>query len=152
MPLWRTSGPDLWPVSALFLWKPFVFTEFDFNRKPCGPTPGSADSIFAPDFTFGNLTISGARAIDLSWNLFVDRGLQFSVGWASYQVVTGVLLCITEKVPVSYEVFVALVFNTNSMAAVHKLVTAVRSTPGFRFKATFIALLLSAISFWSFLL
>lgn len=131
-------------VATLSFWRPF--TDPDGRSKSgCGPMRGSLDAIFAPDFTFGNFTISGARAIDLSWNLVVGRGLQASVAWASYQIVTGAMLRIAESVPVTFEVLVALVFSTNSLAPVGHLFTAVKSAKGFRFKANLSVFLLSAI-------
>jgi hypothetical protein len=125
--------------SVLLVWRPFLFYPYY-----CGPVPGTMDAIFAPDFTFGNFTIAQARAIDLSWNLFMGRGLQAIVGFASYRIVTGGLLRIAESNPMSYEVFVSTVFNTNSIVAVGTLATAIRSTHGFRFRATLTFFLLSA--------
>jgi len=122
-------------ISVLVVWKPFA----DITDA-CGSKPGIA-AIFAPDITFGNLCISGARAIDLTWNLVVGRGLQASVALISYQKVTGALLRMAETTPIPYDVFVATVFNTNSFVAITAMAGAMRSTRGLRFKANMLFLL-----------
>ena len=61
--------------------------------------------FFNPDMTFGNLTVSQAQAIDISWNLFIDRGLQGLIRFTSYQTVTRSFTRIVEIISISYKLF-----------------------------------------------
>jgi hypothetical protein len=131
-------------VAVISAWTPFEENS-ESHERGCGPEANSIESVFAPDVTFGNFTISAVRAIDLSWNLLVGRGLQLVLGLSSYRIVTGALLRLAENVPVTYEVIVATVFSTNSLAALGIVAPAIKLVPGFRHKATLIFLLFSAI-------
>jgi hypothetical protein len=121
-----------------------VFKPFEDSTDACGPKPGTIDAIFAPDVTFGNFSISKARAIDLTWNLIIGRGLQASVALVSYHKVTGALLRMAESTPIPYGVFVVLVFKTNTFVAITTLASAIRSIRSIQLKATMLFLLLSA--------
>jgi hypothetical protein len=103
----------------------------------CGPPPGSIESFLSPDVTFGNLTVSQARAIDISWNLFMGRGLQGLIGFASYQTATRSFIRIVEATPVSYDLFKTLIFSPNGFSALKALIMSLRRTIGRRFNMTF---------------
>jgi hypothetical protein len=111
----------------------------------CGPRPGSIESLFAPDITFGNLTISEAKTIDISWNLFMGHRFQSFVGVVSYQVVTGALLRMAETTLVECKLIAALVFTLIGISAMTALAGAMKSTVDPRFKLTLIFLLLSVM-------
>lgn len=103
------------------------------------------DSLLVPNLTFGNLTITQARAIDVGWNLVVGRGGQGILGFASYRASAAALVRIAERTPVSYDVFGALSLQPQPLEAIVPLLKSVLRTTGARAKITLGFLLLSAI-------
>jgi hypothetical protein len=129
-------GPD-------FLRLAMISTFYD-EPANCNPTLLSRQSWLAPDMAFGNFTITDARAIDVSWNLVVGRGLQAIMAVVTYYVACTALLRIAEMVPVSYELFATTTLSSFSMSALVPLARAVIRTQGWRAKIAISFLLVSA--------
>jgi hypothetical protein len=101
-------------------------------------------SLITPNVVFGNFTITKARAIDLTWNLAAGRGVQALMGWTTYNVANAALLRLAENVPLSYRTFEAISLGWLSFSSITPLIRAVLHTGGWRAKAIFMVLALSA--------
>ena len=72
--------------------------------------------------TLETFTITEARAVDLTWNLVVGRGLQTLIGFVSYRVACYGLLRVAETVPVSYDLFQTVALRPLSFPVDHAFV------------------------------
>lgn len=87
-----------------------------------------------------------ARAIDLSWNLVMGRGLQGGLAPLTYRVANAALLCIAETIPLSYRTFEAITISQLNLSALWPLSKAVYYTGGWRAKTPRAVLLITAFA------
>lgn len=118
-----------------------------FVSKAPGPAgPVCIDQgLLSPDITFGNMTFTKAKAIDLSWNLAAGHGIQALTGFVTYRIAADALLRIIELVPVSYETFATMSFNPPVISSLIPLLRAILETRRWRAKTILIFLFICAL-------
>ena len=82
-----------------------------------GGTQDGIQSLFTIDRTFGSLPFWIAKLIDTMWDLFVARGVQFLVGWASYEAFSSAMLRAMEFSAIPYDTFRGLSLTSPSIAS-----------------------------------
>ena len=81
-----------------------------------------------------HLTFAEAKAVDVTWDLFVGQGGRFFLGWISYKVFMDGLLRIMENTAVSYELYASLAFEPNCMMSLWNSIKALFMMKGWRSK------------------
>ncbi|KAK7532815.1 uncharacterized protein J3D65DRAFT_532498, partial [Phyllosticta citribraziliensis] len=77
--------------------------------------------LFMIDRTTGAFEFWVVKLIDILWDLFVGRGLQWLAGWISYVVFSSALLRAIEASPIPYRTFIRLSLGTPSIASIWSL-------------------------------
>ena len=96
--------------------------------------------LLSSDITFGSMTFTKAKAIDLWWDLAAGHGVQAITGFVTYRIATDALLRIIELVPVSYETFATMSFNLPLISSLIRLLRAILEIKRWRAKAILISL------------
>jgi hypothetical protein len=115
------------------------------DGDPCGVETMTSASLLAPDTLFGNLTVTEARAIDLSWNLTMGRLVPFLMALVFFKVATVALVRIAESTGVTYELFATVTLNLHAWQAVWPLAKGAVRTAGWKAKAAMLFMLYSAL-------
>ncbi|KAH7419532.1 hypothetical protein BKA64DRAFT_19771 [Cadophora sp. MPI-SDFR-AT-0126] len=76
------------------------------------------------DVNFGQMAFAQAKAIDLAWNALVGRGLQAFLIFISCKVFYAVLMYISERHPVTYELFAAVSLTPTGTSGIRPLLKA----------------------------
>lgn len=86
-------------------------------KEAAGATWRIMDSsyFFTPNLSFGDMTFSQVKVIDVSWDLVAGRGGQLLLAWVNYTVFNEWLVYHMEKHPTSYKMYMALAFRTTSV-------------------------------------
>jgi hypothetical protein len=71
--------------------------------------------FFTPNLSFGNMSFTAAKTIDIFWDLVVGRGGQMLLAWVNYRVFNEWLIYHMEQHLTSYKMFTALAFNATSL-------------------------------------
>jgi hypothetical protein len=99
------------------------------QNRPCYPNglwseaPGATWRImdssyfFTPNLSFGSMSFTAAKIIDISWDLCVGRGGQILLAWVNYRVFNEWLLYHMELHQTSYKMYTAVAFQTTSLSA-----------------------------------
>lgn len=116
-----------------------------YNEGNCVTEFMSSDAFLAPDAAFGKMTVTQARAIDLTWNLVMGRLMPFVMALVSFEVTTLALMSVMEKQGVTYELFATVTLNAHSWLAVIPLSKAAIRSTAWRAKLTLAFMLYSAI-------
>ncbi|KAH9211412.1 hypothetical protein DL95DRAFT_392571 [Leptodontidium sp. 2 PMI_412] len=82
-------------------------------------------SLRGTDVNFGRMAFAQAKAIDLAWNSIVGRGLQAFLMFVSCKVFYAVLMYITERHPVTYELFAAVSLTPTGTNGIRPMVKGV---------------------------
>lgn len=77
------------------------------------------------DVNFGQMVFAQAKAIDLAWNAFVGRGMQALLIFISCKLFYAVLMYISERHPVTHELFAAVALTPTGTNGIRPLVKAV---------------------------
>lgn len=117
-------------IAALIIWVGLVFAFLAFGDSSSQTCED--DSIFALDDTSGNMTLSEARTVDISFNLIAGRGLQATLGFVSYRVITDILMRIMELTPVSFELFSVLTFQPSAVLTIWPILKSLFQLSGVR--------------------
>ncbi|KAK8178251.1 hypothetical protein BC567DRAFT_82476 [Phyllosticta citribraziliensis] len=116
----------LFSFAPIFFYFRFVYTPFKTMPVTCGSHEDD-DSItgiqglFMIDRTTGAFEFWVVKLIDILWDLFVGRGLQWLAGWISYVVFSSALLRAIEASPIPYRTFIRLSLGTPSIASIWSL-------------------------------
>jgi hypothetical protein len=121
------------PIGLIFI---LIFCVTITFNPGCGEIPTISVRLVVPDLTFGSLTVTEARAIDLSWNLIMGRCLPFSMAIIFYKVATGALTRIAERAPVSYRLFATMTLDLHALTTVVPIARSAVTTAGWRAKTT----------------
>jgi hypothetical protein len=106
-----------------------------FNGNPCGTETMTSASLLAPDTLFGSYTVTSVRAIDLTWNLLMGRGLPFLMALVFFRVATVALTRIAENQGVSYELFATITLNLHTWYSIIPLFKGILKIAGWKHKA-----------------
>ncbi|KAF2867701.1 hypothetical protein BDV95DRAFT_610605 [Massariosphaeria phaeospora] len=72
--------------------------------------------FFTPNLSFGAMTFTQAKVIDIAWDVIVGRGGQLFLAWVNYRVFNEWLLYHMEMHLTSYKMYKAVAFETTSLA------------------------------------
>lgn len=82
-----------------------------------------------------HLSFSQAKLIDVTWDLFIGQGGRLLMAWVSYRAYMDELVCLMETIPVSYELYNYLVFDTTSLLTTWKSTKALFQSKEWRSRA-----------------
>jgi hypothetical protein len=72
--------------------------------------------FFTPNLSFGAMTFTQVKVIDIAWDLLIGRGGQMLLAWVNYRVLNEWLVYHMEMHLTSYKMYVALAFETTTMS------------------------------------
>jgi hypothetical protein len=72
--------------------------------------------FFTPNLSFGAMTFTQVKVIDIAWDLTIGRGGQVLLAWVNYRVFNEWLVYHIECHPTSYKLYAAVAFKTTSMS------------------------------------
>ena len=78
------------------------------------------------------LSFGQAKLIDVISDLFIGQGGRLLMAWAAYRVFMDELVCLMENTPISYELYVSLVFDTTSLLTAWKSMKALSKSNTWR--------------------
>ena len=81
------------------------------------------------------LSFSGAKMIDVVWDLVIGQGGRLLMAWAAYRVFMDALVSLMETTSVSYDVYSSLVFDTTSLLSTWKATKALVKSGSWRSRA-----------------
>ncbi|KAI9052190.1 hypothetical protein LZ554_003550 [Drepanopeziza brunnea f. sp. 'monogermtubi'] len=97
------------------------------------------------DVNFGHMIFAQAKAIDLTWNALVGRGMQALLIFLSCKVFFAVLLHIVERNPVTYELFAAMSLAPTTTKGIRPMAHAVVINSDFRSRLMLTWLLITTV-------
>lgn len=117
---------------------------FDFTQTY---NPWAREHTFQITLGFGRMTFTQAKAIDVVWDVVVGRGGQFLLAAICFHVFSKSLGLRLEqpKASISYGGFRAIVFERPTLSSTLKLVLDLRSTAGWRTKASVLWMIIASI-------
>lgn len=74
--------------------------------------------FFTPNLSFGAMTFTQVKVIDIAWDLIVGRGGQVLLAWVNYRVFNEWLVYHMEMHFTSYKMYAAIAFETTTMGTV----------------------------------
>ncbi|KAK7618153.1 hypothetical protein IWX50DRAFT_275215 [Phyllosticta citricarpa] len=123
----------LFGFAPIFFYFRFVHTPFKTLPVSCGDYKEEDDDstsgiqgLFMIDRTTGAFEFWVVKLIDIIWDLFVGRGLQWLAGWISYVVFSSALLRAIEASPIPYRTFIRLSLGTPSVYTIWSLLADLR--------------------------
>lgn len=86
-------------------------------KESTGATWRIMDSsyFFTPNLSFGAMTFTQVKVIDITWDLLVGRGGQMLLAWVNYRVFNEWLLYHMEMHRTSYKMYTSVAFQTTTM-------------------------------------
>ncbi|KAI4650868.1 hypothetical protein J4E93_003225 [Alternaria ventricosa] len=87
-------------------------------KEATGATWRIMDSsyFFTPNLSFGALTFTQVKVIDVAWDLIIGRGGQLLLAWVNYRVFNEWLVYHMEMHHTSYKLYAAVAFETTTVA------------------------------------
>jgi hypothetical protein len=73
--------------------------------------------FFTPNLSFGAMTFTQVKVIDVAWDLVVGRGGQVGLAWVNYRVFNAWIVGYMERHGVGWKVFGVLAFETTTVQA-----------------------------------
>lgn len=71
--------------------------------------------FFTPNLSFGSMTFTQVKVIDVAWDLIIGRGGQLLLAWVNYRVFNEWLVYHMEQHLTSYKLYAAVAFETTTM-------------------------------------
>ncbi|PSN66227.1 hypothetical protein BS50DRAFT_677478 [Corynespora cassiicola Philippines] len=71
--------------------------------------------FFTPNLSFGAMTFTQVKVIDIAWDLIIGRGGQILLAWVNYRVFNEWLVYHMEMHLTSYKMYTAIAFETTSL-------------------------------------
>ena len=71
--------------------------------------------FFTPNLSFGSMTFTQVKVIDIAWDLLIGRGGQILLAWVNYRVFNEWLYYHMEMHKTSYKLYTSLAFSTTSL-------------------------------------
>ena len=114
---------------------------------PCGVGDvwSSWSALFEINLRSGNLSFTAAKLIDVAFDIVVGRGGQACLAWIAYRVYTDVLIRVTEKGQIKYDLFAAIALKTNDTLTLAKTTASIPSTPYLWAKSTLLWMALAML-------
>ncbi|KAF2686659.1 hypothetical protein K458DRAFT_476462 [Lentithecium fluviatile CBS 122367] len=86
-------------------------------KEATGATWRIMDSsyFFTPNLSFGSMTFTQAKVIDIAWDLLIGRGGQLLLAYVNYRVFNEWLVYHMEMHRTSYKMYTAIAFETTSL-------------------------------------
>ncbi|KAG9194140.1 hypothetical protein G6011_04175 [Alternaria panax] len=86
-------------------------------KEASGATWRIMDSsyFFTPNLSFGAMTFTQVKVIDIAWDLIIGRGGQLLLAWTNYRVFNEWLVYHMEMHHTSYKLYAAVAFETTTM-------------------------------------
>ncbi|KAF2123093.1 hypothetical protein BDV96DRAFT_510824 [Lophiotrema nucula] len=72
--------------------------------------------FFTPNLSFGSMSFTAVKIIDITWDLLVGRGGQMLLAWVNYRVFNEWLMYHMECHLTSYKMYTAVAFQTTTMS------------------------------------
>lgn len=87
-------------------------------RYATGATWEIMDStyFFTPNLSFGNMSFTQVKVIDIAWDLCIGRGGQILLAWVNYRVFNEWLVYHMEHHLTSYKFYAAVAFETTTLS------------------------------------
>jgi hypothetical protein len=79
--------------------------------------------MFTPNLSFGSMTFTQVKAIDVAWDLLVGRGGQVALAWVNWRVCGEWLAAHMERWHTGWRVYAALAFEANTLPTLGVLCT-----------------------------
>lgn len=119
-----TSAPESRSGVAPF-WDVFSDKTLDcglgFYGKPQNSSVSGIEKLFVLDSTYGRLSFSQVKTIDVMWDLLVGRGVQSLAWWVAYNVFCDALLRVIERHPASFRIFQRIALEGPSLHSLWSL-------------------------------
>lgn len=71
--------------------------------------------FFTPNLSFGNMTFTQVKVIDIAWDLVVGRGGQLGLAWVNYRVFNEWLVGWMERQGVGWRIYAGAAFETTGL-------------------------------------
>jgi hypothetical protein len=86
-------------------------------KEAAGATWRIMDStyFFTPNLSFGNMTFTQVKVIDIAWDLIIGRGGQMCLAWVNWTVFSEWLVYHVERYKTSYKMFASVTLQTTSL-------------------------------------
>jgi hypothetical protein len=101
------------------------------------------EGFFVLDSTYGQLSFSRAKTVDVVWDILVGRGVQALAWWVTYVVFSDALLRVIERHPTSFEIFQRIALEGPSLHSLWTLFKGLWTGRSKRTKALFCYMLLA---------
>lgn len=85
-------------------------------KEAAGATWRIMDStyFFTPNLSFGNMTFTQVKVIDIAWDLFIGRGGQMALAWVNWRVFNEWIVYHAERWRTGYKMYTAVALQTTS--------------------------------------
>ena len=84
--------------------------------------------LFEINLRTGNLSFTAAKLIDVTFDIVVGRGAQGCLAWIAYRLYTDVLIRVTEKGQIRYDLFAAITIKPNDALTLTKATASIPLT------------------------
>jgi hypothetical protein len=86
-------------------------------KEAAGATWRIMDStyFFTPNLSFGSMTFTQVKVIDIAWDLIIGRGGQMCLAWVNWRVFNEWLVYHLEMYATSYKMYTAVALQTTSL-------------------------------------
>ena len=120
-------------------------TSFIASPLPCDVEDvwSSWSALFEINLRTRNLSFTAAKLIDVAFDIVVGRGGQAVLAWIAYRVYTDVLIRVTEKGQIRYDLFAAITIKPNDALTLVKTTASIPVTPHLSAKSTLLWMVLA---------
>ncbi|KAF1850871.1 uncharacterized protein K460DRAFT_400909 [Cucurbitaria berberidis CBS 394.84] len=136
------SDPGIMPFMGIFQGK-VIGCGDTLHGTPQNAKVSGIENLFVLDKTFGSLTFSQVKMIDVVWDVLLGRGVQILAWWVGYVVFSDALLRAIERHPASFRIFQRIALEGPSWLSVWTLMQEVWVAKSRRTKALFLYMFLS---------
>lgn len=137
------SAPGTWPPYYNVFATKYMRCGNYIDNNPANSTVTGIEGLFVLDKTWGQLSFSTVKIIDVAWDILVGRGLQLLAWWAAYIVFSDALLRVIERHPASFRIFQRIALEGPSLISLWTLSMELLSVKSKRAKTLFTYILLS---------
>jgi hypothetical protein len=71
--------------------------------------------FFTPNLSFGNMTFTQVKVIDVAWDLIIGRGGQMLMAWVNYRVFNEWVVGFMEREVLGFKMYAAVAFETTTV-------------------------------------
>lgn len=72
--------------------------------------------FFTPNLSFGAMTFTQVKVIDIAWDLIIGRGGQLALAWVNYRVFNEWLVWYAERESLGWRLYAGVAFETTSLS------------------------------------